>query len=296
MSSRDRRRAERAEDRVAQKMDQARQKMEAARRKVEAAEQRVERKLQRTERELERTMGPVWARAEPGSRRARFTRDQIAEVALRIADAEGIDAVSMRRVAGELGAGTMTLYHYVQTKDELLALMDNAMMGELIVPDDELSADWREALTQIAHRSRAALLRHPWALEGIGDAYIGPNAIRHMEQSMAAVSAIEGDFSVKFEIVEMIDEYVFGNAIHGSRAPGPEDPEAQEEWREQAFAFIEEQLATGDFPHLTDVMPPGGMPELWEKLEAANSDDDRFDRGLRRVLDGIQLELERRSA
>jgi AcrR family transcriptional regulator len=296
MSSRDRRRAERAEDRVAQKMDQARQKMEAARRKVEAAEQRVERELQRTERELERTMGPVWARAEPGSRRARFTRDQIAEVALRIADAEGIDAVSMRRVAGELGAGTMTLYHYVQTKDELLALMDNAMMGELIVPDDELSSDWREALTQIAHRSRAALLRHPWALEGIGDAYIGPNAIRHMEQSMAAVSAIEGDFSVKFEIVEMIDEYVFGNVMHGSRSPGPEAPEAQQEWRDHAFEFIEDQIATGDYPHLTAVMPSGGLAELWEKLEAANSDEDRFERGLRRVLDGIQLELERGSA
>jgi AcrR family transcriptional regulator len=270
-------------------MDQAREKMENARRKVEAAEERVERELQRAER----TMGPVWSRPEPGARRARFSREQIAEMALRIADEEGIDAVSMRRVAGELGAGTMTLYHYVRTKDELLALMDNAIMGELIVPDDELSTDWREALSQIARRSRAALLRHPWALEGVGDSYIGPNAIRHMEQSIAAVSAIEGDFAVKFEIVEMIDEYVFGSAIHGSRSPGPEDPEDQQEWRDRAFEFIEEQIATGDYPHLTAVIPPGGLAELWATLEAANSDEERFERGLRRVLDGIQLELER---
>jgi hypothetical protein len=190
----------------------------------------------------------------------------------------------------------MTLYHYVQTKDELLALMDNAMMGEILVPDDELSSDWREALAQIARRSRAALQRHPWAVEGLGDASIGPNAIRHMEQSIAAVSAIEGDFAVKFEIVEMIDEYVFGNAVHGSRAPGPQDPEQQEAWRDHAFAFIEEQLATGDYPHLSAVMPPGGMAEMWEALEAANSDDERFERGLRRVLDGIQLELEKRGS
>jgi hypothetical protein len=169
-------------------------------------------------------------------------------------------------------------------------------MGELIVPDDELSADWRVALSQIARRSRAALRRHPWALEGLGDAYIGPNAIRHLEQSVAAVSAIDGDFAKKFEIVEMIDEYVFGNALHGRREPGPEDPEAQQEWRDRAFEFIEEQVATGDYPHLTAVLPPGGIAELWEKLEAANNDDDRFERGLRRVLDGIQLELERGSA
>jgi AcrR family transcriptional regulator len=279
--------------RFARKMDQAREQVEGARRKVEAAEQRVERELQRAEREMERAMGPVWSRPEPGARRARFTREQIADVALKIADEEGIDAVSMRRVAGDLGAGTMTLYHYVATKDDLLALMDNAIMGELLVPDDELSTDWREALSQIARRSREALLRHPWVVEGVNDSYIGPNGIRHMEQSIAAVSTIEGDFAKKFEIVEMIDEYVFGNVIHGSRAPGPKEPEAQEEWRERAFEFIEGQIATGDYPHLKAVMPPGGLAELWEKLEAANSDEERFERGLRRVLDGIQLELER---
>ena len=73
----------------------------------------------------------VWTRTEPTGRQPRFTRDQIAAAAIRIADAEGADALSMRRIASELDAGTMTLYHYIRTKDELLALVGDAIMGEM---------------------------------------------------------------------------------------------------------------------------------------------------------------------
>jgi AcrR family transcriptional regulator len=273
-------------------MDQARRKMDDARRRIDDAERKVERELGRAARDVERAAGPVWTRPEPGARRARFTREQIAEAALAIADGEGIDAVSMRRVASELGAGTMTLYHYVHTKDELLALMDDAIMGELLVPDDELASDWREALTQIARRSRDAIQRHPWVTEGLGDVYIGPNALRHMEQSIAAVAGIGGDFVRKFDIVQLIDEYVFGYVMH-SKPPGPTDPSAQAEWRERALTYIDQQVATGEFPQLSAALPEGGVSELWGLLEEANDDDERFERGLRRVLDGIQLELER---
>src|SRR5262249_21982259 len=93
-----------------------------------------------------RDAAPIWARPEPGSRRPRFTREQIAAAALAIADAEGMEAVSMRRVAADLGAGTMTLYHYVRTKDELIALMDDAIVGEVLLPDDELPRGWRAAM------------------------------------------------------------------------------------------------------------------------------------------------------
>ena len=67
----------------------------------------------------------------------------------------------MRRLAAELGAGTMTLYHYVHSKDDLIALMEDAIMGELLVPDGQLPTDWRQALTAIAHRTRATFRRHP---------------------------------------------------------------------------------------------------------------------------------------
>ena len=67
----------------------------------------------------------------------------------------------MRNVATELGAGTMTLYHYVRNKDELTALMDEAIMAEIVIPDDELPDGWREGLAEIARRTLRRLLRAP---------------------------------------------------------------------------------------------------------------------------------------
>jgi len=276
-------------------MDQARRKIEEAGRKVERELERAERHIERAERDVERATGPIWARPEPGARRARFTREQIAEAALAIADAEGFEAVSMRRVAAELGAGTMTLYHYVRTKDELVSLMDNAIMGELLIPEGEMPADWREALTLIARRTRDSLVRHPWTLEAMSEAQIGPNGIRHMDQSIAAVARLELDDVTRFEIITVVDDYVFGYAMR-RRHPGREDPEAMEEWLDRASAYIEEQLATGDFPHLQAIMPEAGMSAFWKQLEEADFEDGRFERGLARLLDGIELDLQRRRA
>jgi AcrR family transcriptional regulator len=106
--------------------------------------------------------GPIWTRPEPAGRKPRFSREQIAAVALALADAEGFTAVSMRRVATELGAGTMSLYRYIATKADLVALLDDALMAERLVPAAELPADWRAALALSARRTRQVYLRHPW--------------------------------------------------------------------------------------------------------------------------------------
>src|SRR4051812_9203261 len=117
---------------------------------------------------------PIWAVAAPGSRKPRFSREQIAKTALEIADAEGFEALSMRRVGGELGAGTMTLYHYVRTKEDLLALVEDALTGETADACDPLPKAWRPALKKIATATRATYLRHAWALRSLGDMRIGP--------------------------------------------------------------------------------------------------------------------------
>src|SRR5437868_3965215 len=111
----------------------------------------------------------TWAGSATGSKPATralpaLGSASVVRIRIAVADSEGFEAVSMRRVALELGAGTMTLYPYVRTKAELLDLMDDAIMGEVLVPDGELSPNWREALTEIALLSRAAFSRHPWAL------------------------------------------------------------------------------------------------------------------------------------
>ena len=96
------------------------------------------------------------------SRKSRLTRQKIAAVALAIADREGFEAVSMRRVAQELKVGTMSLYYYVKTKDDLIAVMDDALMGEALLPS--LPKGWQRAMLAIAKRTHAIFIRHPWAL------------------------------------------------------------------------------------------------------------------------------------
>jgi AcrR family transcriptional regulator len=275
-------------------MDQASRKMDDARRKIDQAERKVERELERAQRQIEEVAGPIWGRPEPGARRARFTREQIAAAALAVADKEGFDAVSMRRVAAELGAGTMTLYHYVRTKDELISLMDDAIMGELLIPDGEMPSDWREALTLIARRTRDAFARHPWTLQSMGEAEMGPNSMQHVEQSVAAVASLDLDLTTTFEIIGFVDEYVFGFAMR-RRDPGPRDPEARERWLSQVTEYVDAELASGDYPHLERMVPEGGMAAVWELMQESGAADDRFERGLSRLLDGIALELERRA-
>src|SRR5690349_1101973 len=123
---------------------------------------------------------PIWLRPEPGGRKPSLTRERIAAAALEIADTQGFDAVSMRNVARALGVGTMSLYHYIRTKDDLLALMDDRLMGEVVLPDGELPDEWREALAMIARRSHAAWTRRPWTLFAMQGARIGPNGMKHV--------------------------------------------------------------------------------------------------------------------
>jgi AcrR family transcriptional regulator len=247
-----------------------------------------------SENEVRRTTAePIWTQPPPGRRKPRYSREQIAEAALAIADAEGFEAVSMRRVATALGAGTMTLYHYVRTKDDLRALMDDAIMAELLIPDGELPGDWRAAVSQIAHRSRAVFRRHPWVLtahesEGEG----GPNGMRHFEQSLAAVAGTGLDADERLEIIAMVDDYVWGfvmreSAVH-HEATLADVPDA-------LFDYLKAQLDTGEYPHVAELAAGGEPREVFGHIMATMFDEERFERGLERLLDGIALDIERRS-
>jgi len=230
---------------------------------------------------------PVWARPEPGSRRPRYSREQIAAAALAIADAEGIEAVSMRRLATELGAGTMTLYHYVETKHDLLTLMNDAVMGELLVPEAELAAGWREALIQLAGRSRAAMLRHPWALALPHD-LIGPNSLRHIEQSLAAVADLPVGMAEKIELISLVDDYALGFVMRDDL-----QDDLREGWIPSVADYIRTQLHTGEFPHIEALLGGDDPETALRRLIADATADDRFHRGLTRLLDGVALHLER---
>ena len=233
--------------------------------------------------------GPVWTTPAPGSRRPRFTRDQIAETALRLADAEGFEAVSMRRVAAELGAGTMTLYHYVPTKSDLLTLMADLMMSELLVPEEALEAGWRSALTAIAKRSRETMRRHPWsfALQE-SEPRFGPNGLRHFEQSLAALAELPIGQLEKLEIISLVDDYVFGVARREH-----EERDQTGQWIEAMGEWIRTLLAGGEFPHVEALFGGEDPATTFRRLTASVTEDERFERGLDYLLDGIALRLER---
>ena len=237
---------------------------------------------------MSKSSEPIWARAEPGARKPRYTREQIAAAALAVADSEGIEAVSMRRVAQELGAGTMTLYHYVRTKSDLLDLMDDTIMGEVIVPDDDLSSDWREALTAIATRSHDAFLRHPWALEGLRGARGGPNGMLHFEQTLAAVSALDLPFDEKLEVALIVDDYVFGYVL---RAGQSEHGIIDEDARQAACEYLATLIATGDYPHTARMLGDLDVAAALELMMDAFRKPDRFAHGLEALMDGLERRL-----
>lgn len=229
---------------------------------------------------------PIWVRPEPATRQPRFSRDQIAAAALAIADAEGFEAVSMRRIAAALGAGTMSLYRYIETKADLLALIDDALLADTLVPG-ELPADWREALVLVARQTRSAYLPHPWAVQVLQGrpaaetAIAGPNGLRHFEQSLAALDSAPLDPAAKLDLLAIVDDYVFGHLLHAAEiaartrgAAGGHDAAAE---------FVRAQLATGEFPRLSALAGAPGGHELggFDRL------DERFERGLRLLVDGI---------
>jgi len=239
----------------------------------------------------------IWLRPEPTGRRAPRSRDDIAEAAIAVADAEGLDAVSMRRVASELGLGTMSLYHYVRSKDELLDLMSDGIMGGQLVDDAELRKGWRAGLTAIAHATRRNFERHPWmgdAMRPRPSSVPGPNALRHVEQSLAAVADTGLDAQGQMDLIAAVDDYVIGYVIRTLRFAEEEENAPGEEWLKEMFEHMRERIEGGNYPHLQRALEANRADgRTDEELARMATDERRFERGLERILDGIEVELKR---
>ena len=232
---------------------------------------------------------PVWAR-EPRRQRGRargteLTRDDIVRAALDLADTEGFESVSMRNVARRLGAGAMTLYSYVESKDDLLDLMFDEIMGELLVPEP-LPDGWRAALSAIARRTREVWLRHSWMASSVGErSSFGPNSMRHVEQSIAAIRDLGVGNDDSFLVLGAVDDYTLGFTMRQvlQRASLGGDEPGAVEWRAAMERYWEEMIATGDFPNLEAIAGTD-----WEFAA-----DARFEQGLEWMLDGIAARYER---
>jgi AcrR family transcriptional regulator len=208
----------------------------------------------------------VWDEPE-GAGAAGLSRSAVIAAALGVADAEGLEAVSIRRVAAELGVRPMSLYTHIASKDDLVALMLHEMSGELLVPEPQ-SEDWREALRQIARQAYAAYVQHPWALQAFGrGTRVGPNMLRRAEQSAVAVASLDLSPADAWIALSIVHEWTIGHALHVVTL------------REDAE--LEGQLSGADpaeFPRMSKVFGIG----------REQSRDAIFDVALEAVLDGIE--------
>ncbi|NUP35341.1 MAG: TetR family transcriptional regulator, partial [Streptomycetaceae bacterium] len=122
----------------------------------------------------------VWARPQSGAEQPALNRESIVREAIAMLDADGIEALSMRKLGARLNAGATSLYRHVATKDELMELAVDAIVAELPIPHAD--PDWRGAAEEAAHAFRGWLLRHPWTMSVLGQmglAYLGPNLMAY---------------------------------------------------------------------------------------------------------------------
>jgi AcrR family transcriptional regulator len=226
-------------------------------------------------------------------RAAALSRDEIVRAAISVADAEGPDAVSMRRIAREVNAGTMSLYWHVASKEELLDLMIDTVQGEQQAP--EPSGDWRADLRMLARNARAALHRHRWMVDFIGGRPpVGPKALQNVERALGSLDGLGLDKATGMTIVLTVNTYVLGavlrevQEVNGERYLEQRFAEVTDQEREAIMHdFVARIRATGRYPHMTALIEAGIDPD------AAESRDARFEFGLDCLLDGIEARLPR---
>ncbi|WP_068056704.1 TetR/AcrR family transcriptional regulator [Nocardia xishanensis] len=237
--------------------------------------------------DLARTLDLLWDTGHRPSRgpKPTLTLDRIVEAAVRVADTEGLAAVTMRRVATELGTGTMSLYRYLPGKAELLDLMLDRVQQP---PEGELAPEgWREALRGYAYESLEMYRRHPWLLEvNQTRPVLGPGALAGMEHLLTRIESMGLADPEMIAVLVMISGYVAGVARtrvfaeEAERTTGMTDAEF---WKAQEPA-LEKALATGRYP---------AVAALSE--EAFDTSFDHFDFGLQRILDGLEVFVAKRT-
>ncbi|WP_371581346.1 TetR/AcrR family transcriptional regulator [Streptomyces sp. NBC_01314] len=213
----------------------------------------------------------IWARAERTGRgpRPAFSRADIAAAAVRLADAGGLDAVSMRHVAAELGCGTMSLYNYVPRKEDLYELMVDAVGGEHELW--EPSGDWRADMRRVAHQTRDLLRRHPWMPRLMSPVYgFSPNAMRYLEHCMACMDPLDAPYGAKMQLLGMLNgcvtTYVANELAAAERVRSL--PWSEEQENAVRIAYLGSRIASGEFPRLAAAfMEDSGPIDLEQVFE-----------------------------
>jgi AcrR family transcriptional regulator len=161
--------------------------------------------------------------------RVPLSRDRVLDAAIALADAGGIESLTMRKLAKELGVEAMSLYNHVSNKDDLLNGMIDAIFAEIEAPS--LEEDWKTAMRKRGLSVRAALLRHPWAT-GLMDSGATPGAatLRHHDRVVGCLRGGEFSFAMTAHAFSVLDGYIYSFAMHDRSLPF-DTPEETGPWR-----------------------------------------------------------------
>lgn len=207
----------------------------------------------------------IWELPEHGERgpKARYSRAAIGAAAVALADAEGLDAVTMRRMAAELGLGTMSLYNYVPTKDHLVQLMIDEAGTEYRFPAQP-ARDIRQAIVDLARQGRDITERHPWLPRVVisRPPLMGPAALAYVDYFLGLLSGTGLDTAAKMELLGLVNGFAI--TYGGMQAALAEERARTGVTAEQQAAAQVSQLvaaaATGRYPNLTAALGAPAPP------------------------------------
>jgi AcrR family transcriptional regulator len=215
----------------------------------------------------DRVLEPTPESDEARAVRGGLSTQAIVDTAIAIADVDGLDAVSIRRVAAILEVRPMSLYTHIVSKDELLSLMANELMGTLIV-EPPLPDDWREALSLIAHRCFRMYASHPWLLALLARRpRPGPNVTRQAKQLARAVESLRLPPDEMWTLLSIFNDYILGHALRVATTGVTND-------------FVE-NLSERDRAELPEV-------SALVRTEETRRSGEVFELGLQVVLDGVE--------
>jgi AcrR family transcriptional regulator len=277
-----------------------RQRPQAERQRPQAERQRPQAEPQRPQAERQRPLPPgldlLWGRRARGRRGPRpgLSLDAIIGAAVRLADAEGLEAVSMARVAELLGFTTMSLYRYVATKDELLQLMWNA--SALVADQPSLEGrDWRERLRKWALAQRDVIDLHPWMTQmPMAAPPLAPNSLAFVERGLQTLDGTGLSGRDKIRVIGLLSSYTLSEArmaYDAARAAGQAEAQGAGTVPPWTFeALLRELLDERSYPRLHQMAWSADAPG-----ETATPQDERteFLFGIELILDGVQALIAR---
>jgi AcrR family transcriptional regulator len=241
-----------------------------------------------------RSLALLWRTHERPNRggKSGLSVDRIVSAAITIADADGLAALSMRRVAEHLGVGTMSLYTHVPGKGELIDVMLDTVIGEVDLPD-ELAGGWRARLESIARANWALYHRHPWLLQlATGRPPLGPNVIAKYDYELRAVDEIGLDDVEMDSVITLVLGHVEGAARRALEASQAEQRTgvSDEQWWGASAPILSRVFDANRYPTAARVGAAAG-----EAYGAAYDAEHAFEFGLQRVLDGIAVFIRART-